>query len=150
MFFRLLLLFTVVPLIELYLLIRVGAIIGALPTILIVLGTGALGAFLARRQGFQVWVRIQGSLQQGRFPAKELIDGLLVLAAGLLLITPGIMTDVLGFLLLFPVTRTFFRRALMRRFSGMVRQGPTGFSAEFRSEPRSVRDVTDTGEGDRE
>ena len=76
MFGRLLLLFTLIPLAELYLLIKIGTLIGVLPTILIVLGTGVLGAYLARQQGFQVWHRIQTEMQMGRFPAEEMLDGL--------------------------------------------------------------------------
>ncbi len=116
MFARLLLLFTVVPLIELYLLIEVGTVIGAPSTILLVLGTGALGAILARLEGLRTLRQIQRNLAQGIVPAEEMLDGVIILAAGLLLITPGILTDAFGFLLLVPVTRNAFKRRLRRRF----------------------------------
>ncbi len=116
MFARLLLLFTVVPLVELYLLIEVGSVIGALNTILLVLGTGALGAFLARLEGLRTLGQIQRNLNQGIVPAEEMVDGVIILAAGLLLITPGILTDACGFLMLVPTTRNAFKRWLRRRF----------------------------------
>ena len=120
---KLFLLFTVIPLIELYLLIRIGTWIGALPTVLIVLTTGFVGAWLARLQGFQVWSRIQTEINQGRFPGDPLLDGLLLLAAGLLLITPGVLTDVLGFALIIPASRIPIRRAVARRLRRMIDRG---------------------------
>ena len=146
MYFRLLPFFTLIPLVELYLLIRIGALVGAGVTILIVLLTGVIGTYLARQQGFRVWLRIQRSMQQGLFPADEMIDGLLVFAAGLVLITPGVLTDALGFLLLIPFTRLFFRRWLMKRFSGMIRRGNSSMGGIFWAEGGRVRDVTDSTE----
>ncbi|MFP4644158.1 MAG: FxsA family protein [Spirochaetales bacterium] len=119
MFGKLLLLFTVVPLIELYLLILIGQAIGAGPTVLIVLLTGAVGASLARMQGFSVWVKINREMNVGRFPGNELIDAVLVLAAGVTLLTPGVVTDVVGFLLLIPITRAPIREFIKRRFRRM-------------------------------
>ena len=147
MYFRLLPFFTIIPLIELYLLIKIGSLFGAGVTILIVLATGLIGTWLARQQGFRVWLRIQESLGRGVFPADGLVDGLLVFAAGLLLITPGVLTDALGFLLLFPPTRGFFRRWLMSRFSVMVDRGSSDMSGIFYSRfDEAPRDVTDSGE----
>lgn len=123
MFGKLFLLFTVVPLIELYLLIRIGTWIGALPTVLIVVVTGFVGAWLARLQGFQVWSRIHLEVQQGRFPADPLLDGVLILAAGLLLITPGVLTDILGFALVIPVTRIPIRRRVAIWLRRMIDRG---------------------------
>ena len=88
MFLRLFLLFTLVPLVELYLLITIGTYLGAGPTILLVLGTGMAGAYLARLEGWRTWRKIQTESQRGVTPANELIDGVLILAAGVLLITP--------------------------------------------------------------
>ncbi len=116
MFPRLLLLFTVVPLAELYLLIKVGSMIGGLHTILLVLGTGVLGAFLAKLEGLRTLGQIQRNLSQGIVPAEEMVDGVIILVAGLLLITPGILTDAFGFLMLIPNTRNAFKRWLRRRF----------------------------------
>ena len=123
MFGRLLLLFTLVPLVELYLLIKIGGLIGALPTVLIVIGTGALGAFLARQQGFQVWRRIQTEMQMGHFPAEDMLDGLLIFAAGVVLITPGVLTDLTGLLILVPFTRRFIREWIREKLQRMMESG---------------------------
>ena len=112
MFLRLLLLFTVVPLIELYLLITIGGVIGVMPTIAIVLGTGILGAWLARWQGLVVIRRINDEMAAGRLPTDALIDGLLVLVAAAVLLTPGLLTDMAGFVLLVPGSRAAVRKAV--------------------------------------
>jgi UPF0716 protein FxsA len=102
---RLLLLFTVVPLLELYLLIEVGSRLGAGITVALIALTGGVGALLARMQGFRVLVQIRERLAQGRLPADELLSGGLVLAGGLLLVTPGLLTDAVGLALLIPFIR---------------------------------------------
>jgi UPF0716 protein FxsA len=112
MFLRLLLLFTVVPLVELFLLVKLGTVIGIGPTVLIVICTGVLGAWLARWQGLGVLRRVSDDLAQGRLPADALIDGLLILIAGAVLLTPGLITDALGFLLLVPQGRALVRRTV--------------------------------------
>ena len=117
MFIRLLLLFTVVPIVELYLLIRLGTVIGVVPTVALVIVTGALGASLARWQGLGVIGRISEDLAQGRLPTDALIDGLLILIAGALLLTPGLITDALGFFLLVPQGRAVVRKAVARRLA---------------------------------
>lgn len=123
MFLRLALLFTAVPVVELYILIRIGTVIGAFPTIAIVILTGVVGAALARQQGFRVWLDIQARMEQGIFPADELIDGLLLVVAGAVLITPGVLTDILGFTILFPVTRRPIREWVKSRLSRMMDSG---------------------------
>jgi UPF0716 protein FxsA len=123
MFGRLFLIFTVIPLVELYLLIRIGAVIGALNTIILIIGTGLLGAYFAKLEGLRTIRQIQLNLNQGIMPAEELLDGVIILAAGLMLVTPGILTDVSGFLLLIPQTRFAFKRWLRRRFDRMVAAG---------------------------
>lgn len=115
MFARLIILFTVVPLIELALLIKLGNVIGLWPTILIVIGTGVLGAALARSQGTQVVSAIRAELAEGRPPTESLLNGLLVLVGGVVLLTPGLLTDLLGFSLLVPSTRNWFKRKLQGR-----------------------------------
>ncbi len=130
MFGKLLLLFTVVPLIELYLLILVGQAIGAGPTVLLVVLTGAVGASLARMQGFAVWGKIHREMNLGRFPGNELIDAVLILASGVTLLTPGIITDVLGFLMLIPITRLPIREFLKRRFRHMNLSSQSGMHAQ--------------------
>lgn len=132
MFARLLALFTIVPLVELYILIRVGQLIGALPTVLIVVGTGVLGATLARQQGARVWLEIQQEMQIGRFPADRLIDGLLLLVAGAVLITPGVLTDLLGFAILIPLSRTPIRRWVREKLRRMMDRGDVHFTGFIR------------------
>lgn len=120
---RLFLLFTAVPLVELWLLLRIGAWMGLLPTLALVVGTGMAGAWLARREGTRCWIAVRSELAEGRVPGQELLHALLVLAAGLLLVTPGVLTDVTGLLLLFRPTRRLAVRALRRRLEAGVRTG---------------------------
>ena len=116
MFIRLFLLFVTVPMLELALLIHIGKLIGLWPTLLIVISTGILGAFLAQEQGFAVFRKIQQSLQQGILPTDSLIDGAMILAGGLLLLTPGLITDTIGFVLLLPFTRAPIRETIKNKF----------------------------------
>jgi len=115
MLLKLFLAFTIIPIIEIYLLIKIGAMFGALTAVTLVILTGFLGAFLARMQGLQTLYRIQESLREGRMPSGELLDALLIVIAGLLLLTPGFLTDSAGFLLLMPVTRNSIKHWLRRR-----------------------------------
>ncbi len=110
MLIRLFLLFAVVPVIEVYLLIKVGSLIGALPTVVLLLAISMVGAWLVRHQGFEIMRRIQSELAQGRLPAAELLDGAMVLAGGVLLLTPGFFTDFLGLFFLIPFTRALIKR----------------------------------------
>jgi UPF0716 protein FxsA len=109
---RLLLLFAVVPVIEIYLLIRAGRFIGPLPTVALLLAISAAGALLVRHQGFAILRRIQAELAAGRLPAAELMDGALVLVGGVLLLTPGFFTDLVGLFFLIPPTRQLLRQAI--------------------------------------
>jgi UPF0716 protein FxsA len=129
---RLVLLFTLVPLVELFLLIKIGTMIGALPTVLIVVGTGVLGAYLARQQGFQVWSRIQREMELGMFPAEDMLDGLLIFGAGVVLLTPGVITDVIGILILIPFTRLYIREWIKRRLQIMMDRGNVHFNGFLR------------------
>ncbi len=95
----------IIPFAEIYLLLQVGGIIGALPTVLLVVFTAALGAWLLRQQGFATFQRFQESLAQGVIPAYEMIEGPIILVGGALLLTPGFITDVLGFACLIPLLR---------------------------------------------
>jgi len=121
MLLKLFLAFTLVPVIELYLLIKVGAVIGSFNTVLIVIITGFVGASLARMQGLQTMTRVQNSLQQGIMPAEDLIDALIILVAGIVLLTPGFITDGAGLFLLFPATRYHFKRWLRRKLDQWVK-----------------------------
>ena len=121
MLFYLLLLFTVVPLVEFSLLYAIGERIGLLPTIALVIVTGVLGAALARAQGVATLWRIREQSARGRMPADALFDGVLILLAGAVLITPGVLTDALGFGLLIPPVRAAIKRGLRRWFAKHVR-----------------------------
>jgi len=123
LFFRLFLLFTLVPAIELYLIIRVGSVIGALNTILIIIFTGVLGAYYARQQGFRVVSNIQWKMQQGTVPGDDLVNGAMLLVGGAFLITPGFITDFAGFSLIFPPTREAIKVGVKRYLEKRVRQG---------------------------
>jgi UPF0716 protein FxsA len=113
---RLFLLFLIVPLVELYLLIRVGEAIGAMATIALVVVTAFVGASLARHEGLRTFVAIQRSVAEGRLPTDDLIEGVMILFAGLVLLTPGFLTDAIGLLVLLPPTRHWLRRYLIAWF----------------------------------
>ena len=115
MLLKLFLAFTIIPIIEIYLLIEIGSMFGALTAVALVILTGFLGAFLARMQGLQTLYRIQESLREGRMPSGELLDALLIGIAGLVLLTPGFLTDSAGFLLLIPATRNTIKNWLRRQ-----------------------------------
>lgn len=119
---RLLLLFVTVPAVELALLIEIGSRIGTLATLALIAATGVAGASLARLSGLQVLRRMQAELAEGRMPAGSLIDGVIILIAGALLVTPGILTDVVGFLCLIPGFRAIVKRTLWRRLERAVRE----------------------------
>ncbi len=120
MFTRLLLLFTILPLIELFVLVHLGQVMGLGPTIALVLLTGALGAWLARQQGLRTLGRLRADLAAGRLPAEALVEGVLILLAGAVLLTPGLLTDLAGFAILTPPIRSGFRRWLSKRWSGRL------------------------------
>ncbi|MCP4691733.1 MAG: FxsA family protein, partial [Desulfobacterales bacterium] len=105
MFIKLFLAFTLIPVIEIYLLIKLGGVLGPLNTVLIVIITGVVGAHLARMQGMQTMLRIRASVQQGVTPAEEMVDAMIIFVAGVVLLTPGFLTDAAGLLLLIPYTR---------------------------------------------
>lgn len=117
---KLLLLFVVLPALELALLIEIGSRIGTGATLALILGTGILGASLARRQGLGVLRRLQRETEAGRLPAGSLVDGVIILVAAALLVTPGILTDAFGFLCLVPAFRSVVKGALQRRFERAV------------------------------
>lgn len=122
MLLKLFLAFTIIPFIEIYLLIKIGSYLGAFNTVLIVILTAFLGALLARYQGFQTMLRVRESLERGEMPAEELLDALLILLAGIVLLTPGFLTDLAGLMILMPATRLKFKRWLRRKFDAWTRQ----------------------------
>jgi len=119
----LVLLLTVVPAVELIVLIEVGSVIGSVNTILIIVLTGVVGAYLARIQGFYIFQRVNSSLQSGNMPTEEMMDGLMVLVGGILLLTPGFITDIFGFSLLIPATRALIKRIIRNHFNRMIDSG---------------------------
>lgn len=123
MMFKLFLCFTLIPMVELYLLIKLGTLIGGFNTILVVILTGFAGAWLARMEGMHTMLKVRMNLQQGIMPAEELMDGMIILIAGLVLITPGLITDALGLMMLWPVTRNRFKRFVRRKFDQMQASG---------------------------
>ena len=127
MLFRLLLLFVLVPVAELMLLIRLGEWIGLWPTLGLIVVTGVVGSVLARQQGFSVLRRLQSRLGQGGLPGRELMDGAIILVSGALLLTPGVVTDVIGFAGLIPPTRALIRAGLGRWLKKKVRSGSASF-----------------------
>ena len=135
---RLALFFIVVPVVELFLLIRLGQVVGLWPTLGLVVGTGLLGAHMARTEGLRVLYRFQRELASGQLPGQALLDGIAVLIGGAFLLTPGILTDLTGFALLFPPSRHWIQRWARRRLErglkdGTIRvatvgtMGPSGF-----------------------
>jgi UPF0716 protein FxsA len=114
-------LFIVVPLAELYVILKVGDAIGVAWTILLLAADSVLGSVLLRSQGRTVWARFNTALAQGRMPHREVTDGVLVIFGGAFLITPGFLTDIVGLILLLPPTRAVVRRVLVRRLGQRVR-----------------------------
>lgn len=142
---RLLLLFIVVPVIELALLIELGKVVGLPATLGLIVLTGALGAFLARRQGLAVLAEVRSEMGDGRIPAGPIVDGVIILVAAAVLMTPGVMTDAFGFILLVPAFRRWLKGVLKRRFERAVQRGEATISVDFggrRYGSREVRDVT--------
>ena len=123
MLIKLFLLFTLVPLLELWILIKLGGLIGTLPTILIVASTGFAGVLLAKAQGLNVLNRMQQDMKQGILPGNKLIDGACILVGGVFLITPGLLTDLFGLSLLVPLTRGWLKSAAQHYLQRILDSG---------------------------
>jgi len=124
MFFtKLLILFVIVPVTELYILIEVGKKIGSLTTIGIIILTGIIGAYLVKGQGFMILKKIQNDLNEGIMPGDSLIQGVIILAGGILLLTPGFVTDIVGFIFLIPVSRNIVKKYLLKWLKGKIKEG---------------------------
>ena len=126
MLWKLFLAFTIIPVSEIYILIAIGGQIGILPSIGLVILTGIVGASLARSQGLKALGRIRDSFQQGVVPGEELLNALLIAIAGIVLLTPGFLTDAAGLFLLIPATRTLCREWLKRRIELVYAQRNVG------------------------
>lgn len=120
---NLLLLFIGIPLLELLVLLKLGEYFGIGTTVLLVLSTGFAGAFLAKSQGISAWRRIHSELAAGRMPGDQLIDGLMVFAGGITLLTPGLLTDTAGLCLLIPATRAIIKRWVVKYIKTRINRG---------------------------
>ena len=129
-------LFLTIPLVEIYFLIQVGEVIGAWPTVLLVVITAVLGVWLLRWQGLSTLTRVQTSLQHGELPAQAMLEGMLLLVAGALLLTPGFVTDGFGFLILVPPLRHRMAGWLLQR--GLLQAGMPPHSSQPPSEQRTI------------
>lgn len=129
MFGRLLLIFIFLPMIELYLLIMLGSRIGLMPTIGLIVLTGVLGASLARQQGLSTLAKIQNEMKQGKPPTQELVEGAMILVGGIVLLTPGILTDLFGFAMMVPG----IRKPLAKQFKVRIPQGFSSTNNGFRT-----------------
>ncbi|KAA3658939.1 MAG: membrane protein FxsA [Calditrichaeota bacterium] len=126
MIFKLMLLFVAMPLIEISILIKLGEAFGFWPTLWLIICTGVLGAALARRQGLDTYNKIQLDLTEGRIPASHMLDGLLILIGGIVLLTPGLITDLIGFALLLPFVRNRLKEFLRTHMHRMTGAGEAG------------------------
>lgn len=124
---RLIFIFVAVPLLELVILLRIGQWIGLMPTVALVVATGVAGAALARQQGVRAFLAVQRELAAGRLPGRSLLDGLSILVGGAFLLTPGVLTDLLGFSLLIPAPRRWLQHLARRRLERRIRQGTVEF-----------------------
>lgn len=142
MFARLLFLFIVVPVAELYLLVQVGSRIGLMPTLGLIVLTGFVGATLARWQGLSILSKIQNELRSGRPPALEMLEGAMIVIGGIVLLTPGILTDLFGFSLLVPGIRKSLAKKIQNNFSkSFTTFSPHSKSSNFKRPDDDVIDV---------
>lgn len=152
------LLFIVAPLLELYVIIQVASVIGGWETIALLIVESAIGAYLLKRQGYATLGKISQAVNEGRIPSNELIDGLLLLIAGALMLAPGFIGDILGFLLIIPITRMPFRAIIRKRFeagkyssffaASTSGAGATRFVGTFRAGGGGFFDTTGSAKSD--
>lgn len=142
--------FIVVPIVELYVIIKVGGLIGVLPTLALLLADAVLGSLLLKHQGRGAWQRFNQALAERRFPGKEVADGAMIIAGGTLLLTPGFITDIFGLFLLIPPTRAIARRLLSgyaaRRFVVVGVGGVRDASTRYDSTGQRTYDYDGTAE----
>jgi UPF0716 protein FxsA len=144
MLLRLFLLFAIVPPLELYLLLRLASIAGIGTTVLIVISTAIVGSMLARYQGMMAWWRFRDALAHGRIPSTEIADGLMVIFAAALLLTPGLVTDAVGFTLLIPWSRGLVRGWLVARIAKNMSVNTVVFQQGFSRDGKQAFDDSDT------
>jgi len=136
-------LFLVIPIVEIYILLEVGGIIGAFPTIILVVLTAVIGAGLLRQQGVSTLARFQQNMGQGKIPAQEMIEGVLLAVGGAFLMTPGFVTDTMGFLCLLPFSRKFIAQNIMKRSAGKMKAGVGAQMGGFTYQSYSEREPND-------
>lgn len=129
---KLFLLFTILPILEIIIYIQMGKYIGVIPTLVMILGTGIAGVILARQQGFITMVRAREELRYGRVPGSELLDGLLIFTGAIFLLTPGLISDLAGFVFLLPFTRKIVRRFLKKKLKKWIETGKIDFFYHIR------------------
>jgi UPF0716 protein FxsA len=139
--------FILVPIAELYVIIKVGEAIGLVPTILLLLADAVLGSMLLRHQGRAAWIRFNRALAEGRLPHKEVFDGVLVIMGGALLLTPGFLTDILGLIFLIPPTRALVRAISARFVRRRLALGGAVWSYGASRRPRRARPAPDAPGG---
>jgi len=141
--FLLVLIFIIVPLAELYVIIQVGAAIGLIPTLLLLLADALLGSMLLRHQGRAAWIQFNRALAENRLPHKEVFDGILVILGGALLLTPGFITDIFGLIFLIPPTRAIVRGITSRIVRRRMAMGATIWTMGRASRPPRQRTTRD-------
>lgn len=129
---RWMILFMALPIAEIYLYIKLGAYIGIWPTVLMIIGTGVLGVALAKQQGFYILTRIRQDMEIGAVPGNQVVEGFLVLVGAIFLVTPGLITDTIGFILLVPFTRIYIREILKIKVRKWIREGKFNFYFHYR------------------
>ena len=144
---RLLFIFILIPTIELFLLVEIGKRIGTLNTLLLIVVTGVVGAWLVRLQGLQVLSKIRRETSEGTVPAGALVDGLIILIAGAVLMTPGVLTDIFGFLCLVPAFRNALKQQVKSRLESAAQSGRPGLTVDFGgfsapTRPPKIKDIT--------
>lgn len=137
MFFRLLFLLTIVPFVELYFLIRLSGAIGFSNTLLLVIVTGVVGAWLLRKQGHSILMEIQQQTRQNKLPSDAIAKGFMTFVGGLLLLTPGVLTDAIGLSLIFPLTQLFWKSYFKKQWKSGIEKGSVKFytNANFEQNP---------------
>jgi len=141
-FALLLIAFIVVPVLEIWVIIQIGQVIGAWWTVLLLVADAVFGSWLVRHEGRRAWLALRTALAEGRLPANELADGMLLLVGGTLMLAPGFISDLVGVLLILPVTRPIGRRVL----AGLVARRLTGMTVAGQKEPRPGHDDVVQGE----
>ncbi|TDD60121.1 FxsA family protein, partial [Actinomadura rubrisoli] len=136
--------FLLIPVVEIYTIIQVGQVIGAWPTVALLLAESLLGGWIVRREGRRAWRALQETFQRGTVPDRELADAALVLVGGVLLLTPGFVTDVFGFLFVLPFTRPLVRRALSGYAARRMRTAEARVATMF---PPGLGGLGDAGDG---